>query len=819
MFETKAKSSPAVCEYENINAQVALKCAEEGIVLLKNNGILPLKRKSSTKSNPIALYGTGAVVTLRGGTGSAEVNARPHKNIDQALEEAGFVLSTKKWLEDYRQLYEKSRMDFRHSMRKKSRVFNLAMLTSDFQAHFDLPEGIKIDSHYFSPTAAEDNCIYVISRQAGESNDRKVEKGDFLLTDTEVENLRICSTHYKNLILVINAGGYVDLTPLSNLPIGAILFMGQAGAKGSEALVNIITGKVSPSGRLSATWPENYQQVPFANEFATDQLNVPYKENIYLGYRYYDSFGKTPRFPFGFGLGYGEFKSSYKVQVKDEIITVSATVKNNGKIASKEVVQIYASCPQGRLEKEAQRLVAFEKTKTIASGKEETLVFEINFSSLASFDEASNTFILEKGSYILRGGSSSRDTVEIASLDLDDEVAVKKVRPLSVPKINGKLKHPTPMESTGKKKPKSIKVSAKNLYKKENLVSDKIHPQPHFNAKADKALNSLKPRELVNFCMGDGMDIALPAKRKFIVPGAAGYTSRKFESKGIPSVSFCDGPSGLRLFEESIKYGSSVRMTKPVLSTFEFYPLLVRKILIKKARPKSGKMLYQYATAFPVGICMAQTWNRKLCQEFGKAVNLEMDVFGVKYWLAPGMNLIRNPLCGRNFEYYSEDPVLSGNIASAVIQGVQSEGQAKCTIKHFLGNNQETNRQQVNSMISERALRELYLENFRIAVECGKPKALMASYNKVNGHYAAENHDLLTKVLKEEWGFSGLVMTDWVTQRKMYSAVNCLNAGVNLLMPGIPYNKFELYRELLKNENFEFQLKQNAGKVLGCILD
>lgn len=816
MFYTKAKTTDAVCDFEEVNAKVALKCAEESIVLLKNAGVLPIKKSSHSWQNNIALYGAGSIYTLKSGTGSGEVNTRPIKNILQTIEEAGFNVTTKDWINAYKSNWVGKKELFHFAHQKENIFKNISKIAHNVSVSFKRPAGLPITNEYLSKTAAEDNCIYVISRQCGEDKDRSVTKGDFLLTDTEVENLRICSTHYKNLILVINGGGFVDLSPLKTVPIGAIIFMGYAGSMGAQALTNLITGKVSPSGKLSASWPENYEQVPFGAEYGKEEKAAYYKEDIFVGYKYYDTFGKTPRYPFGYGLTYTDFKCSYKVKLSDDTVTVNALVKNTGKFSAKEVIQIYVSCPQGKLKKEAKRLAAFEKTPEIKAGASENIELTFNFSSLYSYDESQNSYILEKGDYIIYAGTSSADVTEIQRIQLKDELIIKKVRNIHSHKIPGALKSPLQDADRPAAKKKALVFNEKSLYKSDIFTSN-IKIQKTVGPKASSFISKFKPKQMIYLCTGSGLDIALPKHHEFIVPGAAGYTSSKFENMGIPAVNFCDGPQGLRLCPVSVRLKNTVRMVEPALQSFYTLPRIIRKIIFRKE--KKGKMLYQYTTCFPCGMNLAQSWNKKLAQKFGKALSLEMNEFGVNYWLAPGMNIMRNPLCGRNFEYFSEDPLLSGKMAAEIVKGVQADGKSKATVKHFILNNQENNRMEVSAEISERALRELYFENFRIAVMEGKPKAVMASYNKINGVHAAEDHDLLTKVLREEWYFNGIVITDWVSERNHYNARNCIQAGTNIIMPGITNNRNALRKALRKNKDFQFLLKKNAEIILTSILD
>ena len=360
MVTTNAQKTMDIQEYEKENAKISKQIATEGIVLLENNGVLPLKSKAN-----IALYGEGAVCTLKGGTGSGEVNSRYNISIWQGLKNAGFNITTDLWLNDYLNLYLSSKQNYFNKMRKKAGLLNFPIIIELIRQRFQNPSGMKITDEYLSEA---DYCIYVLSRQAGEHMDRSPEKGDFLMTDDEVQNIKTCTEHYKHTIVVINVGGFIDLSPLDEMNIDSIIFFCQQGSEGGNALADIISGNVTPSAHLASTWMKNYEQVPFGEKYSAIDNNVDYEdysEGIYVGYRYYDSFNVEPRYPFGYGLSYTTFGMDSSVEVDGTTVKVKTKVGNIGNYSGKEVVQVYCSCPQGKLDKEYQRLAGFAKTKEL----------------------------------------------------------------------------------------------------------------------------------------------------------------------------------------------------------------------------------------------------------------------------------------------------------------------------------------------------------------------------------------------------------------------------------------------------------------------
>ncbi len=345
MINTLAKRTSEIGKNEKENARISRRAAQEGIVLLKNDGVLPV-----AQGVKLALYGEGAANTIKGGIGSGEVNSRHIVSIWKGLEKAGYQITTTKWLEDYQNLFITQKEEFKGDMRKRSGIMNFGALKYVLEHPFSNPEGMPITREYLGKDT--ECCIYVITRQSGENVDRMPVKGGFLLTDTEVQNIRICTEKYRNTIIVINVGGYMDLSPLEGLPIGGIIFFCQQGSEGGHALADIISGAVTPSAHLSSSWPMKYEDVPFGEDYSTLNGNTKYeeyREGIYVGYRYYDSFGVKPRYEFGYGLSYTTFEKSYDVRINGKEVSVKTTVTNTGVYSGKEVVQLYASARQEHL--------------------------------------------------------------------------------------------------------------------------------------------------------------------------------------------------------------------------------------------------------------------------------------------------------------------------------------------------------------------------------------------------------------------------------------------------------------------------------------
>ncbi len=809
---TRATTDSSVTALETANRKVAYAAAAEGMVLLENDGALPIVPGN------IALYGAGAAKTIKGGTGSGEVNERHSVTILEGLENAGFTVTTKAWIDDYAAEFQRADDAFGSDIKKKLRHFKLADIINIMETPFKYPFGRLITAQDIAASDT-DICVYVVARQSGECADRLLSAHDYTLSDIEIANLKTVAAGYKKTILVINAGSSMDLRPLDDIPgVNAVLFLCQQGTEGGTAFADLLTGKITPSGRLTDSWANRYDDIPFGEEYSvlsgvTDHADL--KEGIYVGYRYFDTFGVRPRYPFGYGLGYTTFRiDTQSVAVEKTCVTVQVTARNTGKTYSgRTVAQVYLRCPNGTLPREYQQLAAFAKTRELKPGETEALSLRFDLTDFAGYDAAAHAMILERGSYLVLAGSSSADTAAAAALDLDGDAVVSRhdaICPVTAP--FEELSPPSNQEISIPAGTPHIAVKAADVV---TQTFDYTTPPVCDAPDVAEKLNALTTDEMVELTVGAGMFGGNPFIR---VPGASGNTTSALQKKGLPNIVLSDGPAGLRLQRTSVlnKRGA-LRMVDEQLGVYAYLPRLLKGLLFGKE--SQGPLYYQFTTAFPVGTALAQSWNPDLVEQVGRAVGDEMAAYGVTIWLAPGMNIHRNPLCGRNFEYFSEDPLLSGKIAAAVTRGVQRVDGCFVTLKHFAANNQETNRNRMSSNVGERALREIYLKGFKIAMQEGGARCVMTSYNKVNDVYTPNSYDLCTKVLRNEWGFDGLVMTDWLsTTRGMGDSAVALAVGNDLIMPGGNSSK-KAIRAALKNGSLPVEdLRRCCGNILKIIL-
>ena len=813
-IRNKAAFSDEVTALEKENARVACEAALEGIVLLENDGALPLT------PGKIALYGAGAGMTIKGGTGSGEVHERHAVTIREGMEAAGFTVTTDHWIDGYEEMYRVGEAAYTRKFRQGLLKLDIAnIMASPYQYPFGQP--VTLGDIMRSDT---DTCIYVIARQAGEGADRKLKNFEYSLSDIEKENIALCAASYEKFIVVVNVGSVFDLSFLDEIEgINAVVYFAQQGMEGGRAFAELIAGKAVPSAKTVDTWPKDYKDIPFAMDYSYlngDLEEEYYREGIYVGYRYFDSYDVEPRYPFGYGLSYTTFSiEKENVELVGTKVMVRVNVTNTGSTYSgKEVVQLYASCPQTGMAKEYQRLAAFAKTGVLAPGETETVVLSFDMKDLASYRESDAAWVLEAGDYILRLGASSRDTEAVAALVLDGETIVEQCMNVSRTVLEVREMDPPALKDTNEEKDAAetqdadllrIPVPASAF---ETEVCEYRDPEIYESPVSDAVLDVLSTEELCEVVAGTGMVGNGP--RFFDAMGSAGYTTGAFIDRGLPNVCLADGPAGLRLQKVStVTRSGNVKAAEPMLSALKYLPDPVQKVMF--GDPDRQPCVYQFTTAFPVGLALAQSWNTKLVERVGDAVGKEMERYGVTYWLAPGMNIHRNPLCGRNFEYYSEDPLLTGKMAAAMSRGVQSHRGCFVTIKHFCCNNQEDNRNRTNANVNERALREIYLRGFRIAVQEGHARALMTSYNKVNGTYVNNSYELITKVLRNEWGFDGLVMTDWfATGKGLGSHCAAIEAGNDLIMPGGKGVVRELKAKLKSGELDGTALRRCAANVI-----
>ena len=789
-----------VTKRELENRKVARKAAAEGMVLLKNEGqLLPLK-----EGTKVALYGVGASRTIKGGTGSGDVNERETVTIFQGLKNAGFEITTEDWIEDYDRQYQAARYAWRDEIEEKaskledqvSGFFNIYSTTK-----FRMPAGAAI-----TQTDA-DVAIYILSRVAGEGADRFDAEGDYYLTKEEKQQLSDICSMYKHVIVAVNTGGLADLSFMDEYSnIEALLQIVQPGMEAGNAFADIISGKVTPSGKMTDTWAYKYEDYPNSKTFSHNNGNVDkeyYTEGLYVGYRYFDSFDIPVRYGFGYGLSYTTFETKVlATELKEnKKIVIETEVTNTGDTYSgKEVVELYATCPAGKLEKEYRRLVAFDKTGLLAPGQSEKMTLEIGLDKLTSYSEKEAAWILEKGTYVIWAGNSLEASAPCAVLNLDKEVVLTKTQnicPLkeeleemkqSSEKMNQKLE--ALLKTAEEKKVPVMELKAADVETRVVEYRSNVECVPE---EARKFVDTLSTEKLVALASGDpgkGQGSNL-GSAGISVPGSAGETNNCALEDGVPGIVLADGPAGLRLMKHY-----NVHEGKIVNKPFKFS--LEGGLFCEGEPADPGETYYQYCTAIPVGTLLAQTWDTALIEEVGEMIGGEMLEFSVTLWLAPGMNIHRNPLCGRNFEYYSEDPLLAGRMAGAMTNGVQNVPGCGTTIKHFACNNQEDNRMGSDSILSERTLREIYLKGFEIAITESQPMSIMTSYNLINGVHAANCEDTCTKAARCEWGFQGVIMTDWTTTEygPDCTASGCMRAGNDLVMPGAFSDRDNLNQEL-----------------------
>lgn len=807
---TKAAVSDAVSEREKKNLDIAYRAACECIVLLKNDGILPIETKK------IALYGAGALRTVKGGTGSGEVNERHSVSIYEGFRNRGYTITTKPWLAAYEKLYQQGEAEFKKKTRRNL-LKNPGKIMENFLATYPGVEGGPVRDRDIERSNT-DTCMYVLSRQAGEGHDRKAEKGDMFVTDAEKAAIKKCAESYEKFILIINCGSQIDMSFADEIDgIGAILYICQLGTGGGYAVADVVSGKVTPSGKLADTWAKTYSDIPFSSEFSYLNGNVDdeyYQEGIYVGYRYFDSFHKEPRYPFGYGLSYTEFVTeALDVEADGMKVRVKASVKNTGDTyAGKEVVQVYVSAPAGALDKEYQNLAAFAKTKKLEAGESEELLLEFDLTQLASYREKDASYILEKGDYIVRLGNSSRNTKPCAVLVLEEELVVSRHQNICPQRqVFEELEAPV-REQEVLDDVKHISVNVEDFH---TVTYDYKTPPVCQDRRVREFVKHLSVRDMVDVVVGIGM---FGGKTRFTLPGSVGNTTSSLWDRGLANVALCDGPAGLRIQKRSaVTKDGKVKMLDAALSVFNMMPGPVKKCIM--GNPDRDTVIYQYTTAFPVSGALAQSWNTKLLYEVGEAVCEEMKEYGCTFWLAPAVNIHRNPLCGRNFEYYSEDPFLTGEMAAAITEGVQKEEGCYVTVKHFACNNQEDNRNRVSSNVSERALREIYLRGFERAVKAGA-KGIMTSYNRLNGVYTPNSYDLCTKVLRNEWGFEGVVMTDWFSTGKgLGDNALAMKAGNDLIMPGGKYFKEEILKGIKSGVIEVKDVRRCCANIVKAVFD
>ena len=788
-------------EREQRNAQRAYTAATQGMVLLKNNNnVLPI-----SKSGDIVLLGQGAVRTVRGGTGSgdpfngglsgggkADVDLSPRYNIHilDAFEKDGYNVLNAEMLREYAKGYD---------LIKNAKAL-------DPLETFAYPEMELNENELQALSEKCDTAIYVLARNAGEGADRQmikkisingneVEVGDYQLCSVEIENLKKVKKAFKNTVLVLNVGGTVEVLPTLEIGIDSILLMGQAGQEGGRAVRDVLNGKVTPSGKLTSTWAKKYSDYPTSATFAYNDGNVDlekYEEGIFMGYRYFDTLDESeiaPSYKFGYGLSYTNFETKIIGFSKNkDVITLDVNVKNIGNYSGKEVAIIYFAAPESEIEMPVGEFLTCKKTKELQPNEEEKLTIPFSVRDMHSFDEKREAYILSKGVYRISVGMSSipllvtetivtetvriecplnqemdEDSGEIPEFDscFDMSDAEIKITPDDIKTIDNRSQYHDHATTTYTTDPayKAILPYEKVEYvaKKDIKLMDVVNGK----ATLQELVAQLTPEQLADLNCGTGWGVSdennpIVGGSSESVPGAAGETTHKLKEQfGIPSMVVADGPGGIRVRQEfeatNINTGEKVQVE-------------------------------HYCTAWPVGTLLAQSFDVELLEEVGRGFAEELEELGISIVLGPGIEIMRDPLCGRNFEYFSEDPRLAGALAAAKTKGIQSRPGIGACIKHYAANNQESNREKVDTWINQRTLREIYLKPFEIAIKQSQPMTIMTSYNLINTIPTADDYDLCTDLARGEWNFKGLIMTDW--NGGSSTPYKSMHAGNDLIMPG-----------------------------------
>lgn len=802
--------------------KIARKIAEESIVLLKNaDHILPLKEKKE-----ITFFGRTQIGTLYSGNGSGGANIAGCGTILEECEKRGIKPeSLLKEFYEYKASAEQVTEEDEFDWTKVSEMVNSGIMYEIFGKYkapldeYDVPETL-----IFQAAEKTDTAIFVIGRNSGgEECDRHLPE-DYYLTRSEESLLKDICTHFANVVIVLNVNGLIDLSWMKKYAsIKSLLFIGIPGEEGASALAGILTGEINPSGKLAVTIAEHYEDYPSADHFSWDKEHLEnildyesyglsseengstgftkspvtvYWEDIYTGYRYFDTFGKQVLYPFGYGLSYTAFAiSDALVKKQNGGILVTADVKNIGEMSGKEVIQIYLSkvYPAEGVERPYQELKGFEKTSDLAPGEKEQVKIWIPWRELAVYDEERAAWVIESGDYLLKMGNSSRDTFVKGLICVEKTILAEQcTNCLNITECNnGKIEFLTQKENdaemasvlniTEQNKdvsgqniifvtPEDVhdvqenrKCGKETISKAETTVSER---------EKERNLAELSIKELAALCVGYGPgtpfaavgdrsdpstifdDEGKPMTTNSHPTGYPGYVSPAIEEKGIKSVFYKDGPAGIG------------------------------------------------GVAWPTEMLIACSFDKKLWQMFGDAVGKECEEQQVNVWLAPAVNLHRNPLCGRNFEYFSEDPYLTGVCACEITKGVQNSRPVIVCPKHFAANEQETFRRgnagknvdAVDSILTERALREQYLKPFEMLVKDAGIACIMTSFNKINGSFSGGSHDLCTHILREEWGFEGAVVTDWGDMDMVVDGADAVAAGNDIVMPGGP----PVIRQILK---------------------
>ncbi len=696
------------------------RAGSEGIVLLKNDKqTLPLK-----KGTKVSVFGRIQSNYIKSGTGSGGlVNVSYVVSIPEGLTAAGLSIN-EQLAETYRLWEQENPFDVGGGWAKEPWA----------QVEMPLSDGIVQEA-----ANASEAAIVIIGRTAGEEKDNSAVEESYLLSQTEREMLRLVTACFDKVIVVLNVGNIIDMKWVAEYNPSAVLYVWQGGQEGGNSVADVIVGKVTPCGKLTDTIAMDVTDYPSHPYFGNRDKNC-YTEDIYVGYRYFCTFARDKvLYPFGYGMSYTTFGyTDCTVEKNGDQVTASLTVTNTGAHKGKEVVQVYLQAPQGKLGKPERVLAAFAKTKELAPGETQKLIMTFALSDFASFDDLNETgneycFVLEQGDYGVRISTDAMHDVYCWGFELPEDVVVCRCNQAMWPVEDfEKMK---PVLRDGK-----CEVSFQKVIGQPNDLRSKINAGvpaeiPYTGdqgiqlvdvrdgkATMEAFIAQFSDEDLAVIAFGEGMN---SPKVTGGTGCAFGGLSESLLKKGVPVACGTDGTSGLRM-----DCGAK-------------------------------------GTSMPNGTMLACTWNEELLEELFTCEGKEMNENSIDVLLGPGMNIHRHPLCGRNFEYLSEDPLISGRLAYAMCKGMANAG-ASGTIKHCCANNQETNRHNLNSVVSQRALREIYLKPFEIALKMGDAcKAVMTSYNPVNGTWTSGHYDLTTTILRDEWGYTGFVMSDWWCRTKL----------------------------------------------------
>lgn len=692
----------------------AAKMVSEGIVMLKNeNNALPLDTDKE-----VAVFGRIQFHYYKSGTGSGGmVNVTKVVNILDGLIDNG-VKVNEKLLDTYRKWDKENPFDLGEGWGGEPWS----------QKEMPLDEGLVKETAKSCETA-----IVIIGRTAGEEQDNRLEAGSYLLSDDEIEMLTVVRENFKKVVLLLNVGNIIDMTDINRIAPDAVLYVWQGGMTGGKGTADVLTGKVSPSGKLPDTIAYKASDYPSDANFGREENRDIYAEDIYVGYRYFETFAKDKvLYPFGFGLSYTEFEiKTEKAEITEGAVKLSVSVKNIGSYKGKEVIEVYCEAPQGRLGKAARVLCGFEKTRELVPQEEQVVEIAVDIAKLASYDDSGVTgnkscYVLEAGEYKFYVGSDVRSAEYACSFEQGEDLVTERLTQALAPVESFERIKPVceggafsigreavPVSEVDESARRLEKLPKEIAYTGDKGI--KLWDVKNGKNTMDEFIAQLSDYDLSCIIRGEGMGSPRVTAG---TASAFGGVSENLNGFGIPAGCCSDGPSGMRL-----DCGTK-------------------------------------AFSLPNGTMIASSFNKELTSELFAFMGLEMAANKVDCLLGPGMNIHRHPLNGRNFEYFSEDPFLTGKMAAAELKGMAGAG-VTGTIKHFCANNRETNRHFIDSVVSERALREIYLKGFEIAVKEGGASSVMTTYGRVNGLWTAGNFDLNTVILREEWGFKGFTMTDW----------------------------------------------------------